>query len=316
MKYIIKIIVISIILSSSMFAEIGGKTSLYEFLRNESSSRAAGLGGSFVCFPNDPNVIFYNPAGLATLDSKLASFGFLKHLMDVNAGYASYAQQLDFLRGYIGVGVQYYNYGGFEELNEVGEKIGDFNAGDFALTFGYARKTETNFYYGMNLKLIYSSIADMSSAALAGDIGLFYSIPDEEINIGLSIQNCGVELKTYDGLSEGLPLDIKVGISKKLEHLPLNINLNFHHLNFSYNDFIERFKAFSVGGEFILSQYFKLRVGYNNLRRLDLKLGSSSGMAGLSLGLGAQVNKYFFDYSFSSYGAIGGLHRINLTTSL
>ena len=316
MKYIIKIIGISIIFSSVMFAEIGGKTSLYEFLRNESSSRAAGLGGSFVSFANDPNVIFYNPAGLATVDLRMASFGFLKHLMDVNAGYASYVQQLDFLDGYVGVGIQYYNYGGFEELNETGEKIGDFNAGDFALSVGYARKTETNFYYGLNLKLIYSSIASMSSAALAGDIGVFYSIPSDEINIGLSIQNFGVGLKTYNGLSEDLPLDIKIGISKKLEHLPLNINLNFHNLNFSYNDFIERFKAFSVGGEFTLSQYFKLRVGYNNLRRLDLKLGASSGMAGFSLGLGAEINKYLFDYSFTSYGAIGGLHRINLTTSL
>jgi long-subunit fatty acid transport protein len=316
MKYIIKIIGISIILSSAMFAEVGGKTSLYEFLRNESSSRAAGLGGSFVSFANDPNIIFYNPAGLATLNFKMASFGFLKHLMDVNAGYLSYVQQLDILDGYIGMGIQYYNYGGFEELNEVGEKIGDFNAGDLALSVGYATKTETNFYYGINLKLIYSSIATISSAALAGDVGFFYSIPSEEVNIGLSIQNFGVELKTYDGLSEDLPLDVKIGISKKLEHLPLNINLNFHHLNFSYNDFVERFKAFSVGGEFTLSQYFKLRVGYNNLRRLDLKLGFSSGMAGLSLGVGAQINKYLFDYAFTSYGAIGGLHRINLTTSL
>ena len=99
MRYIIKIIGISIIFSSVMFAEIGGKTSLYEFLRNESSSRAAGLGGSFVSFANDPNVIFYNPAGLATVDLRMASFGFLKHLMDVNAGYASYVQQLDILNG-------------------------------------------------------------------------------------------------------------------------------------------------------------------------------------------------------------------------
>ena len=316
MKYIIKIICITIILSSTTFAEIGGKSSLYEFLRNESSSRAAGLGGSFVSFANDPNIIFYNPAGLATVDTRIASFGFLKHLMDVNAGYVSYVQPLDLFSGYVGAGIQYYNYGGFDELNEVGEKTGDFSAGDIALSLGYARKNENNFCYGLNVKLIYSSIASMSSAALAGDIALFYSIPSDEINIGFSIQNFGVGLKTYNGFSEELPLDIKVGISKKLEHLPLNINLNFHHLNFSYNDFLERFKAFSVGGEFTLSQYLKLRVGYNNLRRLDLKLGASSGIAGFSLGLGAQIDKYLFDYAFTSYGAIGGLHRINLTTSL
>lgn len=315
MKYLISIFAVIFLIVNVAFGGGSSKTSAYEFLRNESSSRAAGLGGSFVCFAEDPNIIFYNPAGIATITNPTASFGFLKHLMDVNGGYASYAQRLDLLDGWIGVGLQYINYGDFDELNEIGDKTGSFSAGDFALSLDYAGKTENNISYGVNLKTIYSSIAGNSSVALAGDLGLFYSMPEQMVNMGLSVLNIGSQLKSYNGYNENLPMDIKVGVSKKLEHLPLNININFHHLNFSYDNFIERFKAFSIGGEFTLSQYIQLRVGYNNERRQDLELGSSAGFAGFSIGLGALINKYHFDYAFSSYGNVGALHRVNVTTN-
>jgi hypothetical protein len=315
MKYIISVFSVLFLSINIAISGGGSKTSAYEFLRNESSSRAAGLGGSFVCFADDPNIIFYNPAGIATINNKTASFGFLKHLMDVNGGYASYAQQLDLLDGWIGVGLQYINYGEFDALDDVGEKTGTFGAGDFAMSFGYARKTDNNISYGANIKVIYSSIADNSSVALAGDVGLFYTMPEQMVNMGVSVLNIGSQVQSYAGYNENLPLDIKIGVSKKLEHLPLNINLNFHHLNFSYDNFIDRLKAFSIGGEFTLSQYVQLRLGYNNERRQDLELGSSAGLAGFSIGLGALINKYHFDYAFSSYGNVGALHRINVSTS-
>ena len=315
MRYVISIFVVIILTVNVAVSGGGSKTSAYEFLRNESSSRAAGVGGSFVCFSNDPNIIFYNPAGISTVINRSASFGFLKHLTDVNGGYASYTQPLEIFDGYIGVGLQYINYGDFDETNETGDVTGSFSAGDFALSLGYAGKTTENLSYGASLKFIYSSIAGNSSAALAADAGVFYTMPEEMVNIGISVLNIGSQMQSFNGLDEKLPLDIKIGISKKLEHLPLNINLNFHHLNFSYDNFVDRLKAFSVGGEFTLSQYIQLRIGYNNERRNDLELGSSAGFAGFSLGLGALINKYRFDYSFSSYGNIGSLHRINLSTS-
>ena len=315
MKYLISIFAVLFLSINIALGGGGSKTSVYEFLRNESSSRAAGLGGSFVCFADDPNVMFYNPAGIATINNRTASFGFIKHLMDVNGGFASYVQPLDMLDGWVGVGLQYLNYGQFDALDDVGEKTGTFSAGDFAMSLSYARKTDNNLSYGVNLKIIYSSIAENSSVALAGDAGLFYSMPEQMVNVGFSVLNIGSQLQSYYGYNENLPLDIKIGVSKSLEHLPLNLNFSFHHLNFSYDNFIDRFKAFSIGGEFTLSQYVQLRVGYNNERRQDLELGSSAGLAGFSIGLGALINKYHFDYAFSSYGNIGALHRVNITTS-
>jgi hypothetical protein len=94
--------------------------------------------------------------------------------------------------------------------------------------------------------------------------------------------------------------------------LPLLFNLNFHKLNETTASFIDRFKPFSVGGEFTLSKVLQLRFGYDNEKRQELKIGTSAGLAGFSGGVGITVKEYKVDYALSSLGNIGSLHRISL----
>jgi len=122
-------------------------------------------------------------------------------------------------------------------------------------------------------------------------------------------------LKSYISTKEDLPLDVKIGISKRLEHLPLYLNLNFHKLNNSTDNFLDRFSAFSIGGEFTISQAIRLRFGYNNERRRELKIGTTAGLAGFSIGGGLVFEPYKIDYSFSSMGQIGALHRVTVGAS-
>jgi len=60
----------------------------------------------------------------------------------------------------------------------------------------------------------------------------------------------------------------------------------------------------------------RIRFGYDNQERKDLKIGSTAGLAGVSLGFGFIVKKYNVDYSYSSLGSIGGLHRFGISTNL
>jgi hypothetical protein len=87
-------------------------------------------------------------------------------------------------------------------------------------------------------------------------------------------------------------------------------------LNENTDSFGDRFRAFSVGGEFTLSKVIQFRFGYNNEQRKDLKIGTSSGLAGFSGGIGITVREYKVDYSLSSLGKIGNLHRISIATTL
>lgn len=286
----------------------------YVFLRNDASARAAGLGGSFVSMVNDPNGIFVNPAIVGTLNSRQISFGFFKNLVDINAGNASYGQQIEDF-GWVGAGIQYVNYGSMTRTDEQGNRLGTFSANDLAITVNYSNLMYDNLTYGINAKFIYSSIAEYNSTAIAFDLGFVYTIPQKLLSLGVSATNIGRQTNSYIGTREGLPFDISIGVSKQLEHLPLLLNVNFHQLNDADLSFTDHLKSFSLGGEFTLSSIVKLRVGYNNQRRQDLKLGTSSGMAGFCVGGGILVKGYMVDYAFNSFGAVGATHRVSVSTS-
>lgn len=283
----------------------------FVFMRNDYGARAAALGGSFISMTNDPNLIFYNPSGLATIERPQLSFGFFKHLLDINSGHVSYGSEIqDF--GFIGAGIMYINYGEFIERDELGNTLGTFSANEFAVSLGYAGRLTPEVLYGASAKFIYSGIADAVSSAVGVDIGAHWSLPEQRLTIGFSLLNIGTQLNPYYTVEEKLPLDLKVGATIQPEHLPLFLNLNFHKLNEPPTDFISRFRSFSLGGEFVVSTEVRLRFGYNNERRRDLKIGTSSGLAGLSFGGGIITDLYKIDYAFNSLGKIGSLHRISL----
>jgi hypothetical protein len=165
---------------------------------------------------------------------------------------------------------------------------------------------------GANIKYIHSSTAEYTSTAFAVDLGYLYQIPSQNITVGGSILNLGRQLTEYGSTREPLPLDVVIGITKRPEHLPVYLNLNFHKLNEQRSHVLDRLSSFTFGAEFLMSESVRLRVGYNNEQHKDLKLGTTAGLAGFSIGAGFILNEYVLDYAFNSYGKIGGLHRLSL----
>ena len=287
--------------------------SVYRFLSLDTNPRAAAVAGSFVATNDDPNVIFYNPAGINFLTGMPVSY--LKHLLDFNSASAVISQDFENL-GRFATAIQYINYGTFTEANSDGIKTGTFGASDMAFIIGYGNQLGENFYYGSNVKFIYSGIAGYSSTAYAFDVGLHYALPEENWNFGFSILNIGSQISSYAGKREELPLNIRLGFTKQLEKLPFKFFWSFNRLNERYNTFLKRFQQITAGGEFRFGKSFKLRFGYDNEQRKELKIGGTAGLAGFSLGVGFNVSRYVVDYTFSSLGSVGSLHRFGISTSL
>ncbi len=305
----------ALILTLFLVTQMLNAQSVYEFLRVENSPRAAAMAGSFVSNTDDPNVLFYNPAGIGMLEGQPASFSFLKHLVDIKSASLSYSRNIENI-GRFAAGVQYMNYGEFTRADEFANKIGTFGASDFAFSIGYSNILDKNFYYGISSKFIYSGIADRSSSAIAMDIGLLYVIPESKWSFGFSVLNMGAQLSNYVDTNEDLPLDIKVGASKTLAHLPFTFYLALNKLNEKGNGIKDKLKYFTFGGEFRISKVLRLRFGYDNEKRKDLKIGTTAGLAGFSIGLGANISKYKIDYAYSSLGSIGAFHRFGLSTNM
>ena len=69
--------IIFVLFFGLVFQVLGQNT--YDFLQLDSSPRASALGGAYVADIDDPNIIFYNPAGITNIDNIPISFSFLKH---------------------------------------------------------------------------------------------------------------------------------------------------------------------------------------------------------------------------------------------
>ncbi|MBS3946600.1 MAG: type IX secretion system protein PorQ [Melioribacter sp.] len=302
--------IILLLISTSTYSQ-----SIYKFLNLDTSPRAAAVAGSFVSNNDDPNVVFYNPAGINFLNNSPISFSFLKHLMDINSASLVYSREFESI-GRFSAAVKYINYGEFTKADANGTKYGNFGAGDIAFIVGYGNRLDQNFYYGANVKFIYSGIENYSSTALGVDLGLHYEIPDSKWNFGFSVLNLGGQLTSYIDTKEELPLDMRFGFSKQLENLPFRFFWSFNKLNEKQDNFIDRFKQITLGGEFKLGPSFRLRFGYDNEKRKELKIGTTAGLAGFSLGLGFNVSSYVVDYAFSSLGYIGSIHRFGISTNL
>lgn len=295
-------VLIFIFLSNNLTASSSAGTAGYEFLRTHIGARPSAMAGAFVSILGDIHSIFFNPAGLAPISGRLASATYLNHVLDFQSGFIGYTQPIKNV-GQIAFGINSMSYGELDETDAVGNKLGSFSAGSFAVTSSLGRSINENLMTGVSAKFIYISIDKYKSTAVALDFGIIYRVPFiDDMNVGLSVLNLGTALSAFIDHKDPLPLNVVLGFSKKLAHLPLQYSI-------TANKYIDDDIRFNIGGEFTLTDGVFLRLGYNSLGR-ELKIGAEGDQfAGISLGLGFLWKQMQFDYGLSSFGAIGYLNR-------
>ncbi|HRE58098.1 MAG TPA: type IX secretion system protein PorQ [Candidatus Kapabacteria bacterium] len=288
---------------------------VFQFLQLNASARAAALSGAFNAVADDPNAVFFNPASLATIEKRKVGFTFLKHVLDINSGLATYADNGQSF-GYWSGSVLFTSYGSFDRANNQGVVSGSFSGTDIAFMGTYSNYLDSTLSYGTTVKAIYSSIADANSMAIAVDAGILYRNVKSKLNIGFSILNIGAQLATYQGIRESLPLDARLGLSYRLRGLPLLVNVNLHHLTDETDNFFDRLSNFAVGGELYVGKAVQVRVGYDNAVRNAVNSDGQSSTAGFSGGVGIVTNKVNIDYGATVLFRSGTLHRIGVNLSL
>lgn len=321
-------------------AQTGG-TSTYQFLNLSNSARIAAMGSNFSPIKdNDITLSVANPSLITPEMNNQLALSYVDYYTDINYGFASYSKTFDKAGSFVG-SVQYITYGESIEMNEQGDEIGTFTGTETALTMGWGRELDSLFTIGANLKLLSSFLHTYSSYGLAVDIAATYHNPEKMFSASLIFRNIGRQIKTYQpGNSEALPFEIQLGLSKRLKHLPFRWSLLFTNLqkpDLTYEDPKETgqpnpftgeveedengigdkiFRHVVVGGEFMPTENFSLRFGYNYRRRQEMKLNSKLGTIGFSWGIGFRVSKFHFSYSRSAYHLVGSPNYITITTNL
>ena len=299
------IAIISCLLTAFTGLSFAQGTTGFELMRTEVSSRGASLAGAMSAVESGVDGLFYNPAALGTLEGHHTELTYFKHLLDIESGFLAYGRNIPGY-GTAAIGVNYINYGAFDEATAYGELTGEtFRAADFVFTAGFGRKAFNWLSLGANVKYARSEIWDRVATAYALDMGLLIFTPWDNTKIGFTACNIGKTIEGYYDYQDKLPLTYKLGVSKPLAHLPLVILLQLEQAQ--DNDLY-----FAAGGEFTISEIFLLRLGWNS-HGADQRVDSNNDIfAGVSGGFGFAVSGVFFDYAVNSWGELGTLMRFTI----
>jgi len=294
-------------------SKAGESVTGFDFLRLDLGARPAAMGGSFVSVEGDVHSLRYNPAGLSRVMDKSLALTVQTLTQDIRYGFAGFVTALG--PGKLGVGLFYLNYGSIQRTDIFGNEDGTFSPGDFVLNLAYSDSLGKGWRWGVGVKVIQSVIDDYSALGAAADAGVLYTFPNRPLSIGFSILNAGHGIQAFVNQKEKMPVTYQLGVSQRLEHLPLLISLNIIKYHYESSDWPLGL-YWALGGEFTLSSHFFLRWGYNARGREQHIQAANDWMTGFSTGFGVLFSRYRIDYSYGSQGGLGQQNTMTFSIEL
>lgn len=298
------------IVFSLLLAPVPGTAQVYRFLNLPASPRLAALGGQPVSLPDASAAMAHaNPAYLASTHHRQFTSSIARQVGDVTLGFATFAYDLQHL-GTLSASVRYAGYGTLTQRDAAGQALAGFGAYDVAATLGYATTVGPALRYGLTLNLIRSDYTHTASTAWSVSGGLLYTLPQQQGTIGVALLNAGNQFASFNGEREDLPLDLRAGYSRKLQYLPLRLTFTGSRLHDRDLSLAEHLEA---GGEFLFSESFIFRLGYNHLAHEDLKTDNRIDMSGVGIGIGLRIKGVRVDMSRTSQSVVGPIHHLGTT---
>lgn len=289
-----------------------GRT-IFNFLNLPSSSHVLAVSGKNISMTDDDaSISVTNPALMANVSDRSICFNFISYMQGSNAGSLNYIQNTG-KRGNWGIGSQFVGYGEIPETDFEGNATGSTSAFDMNLYGGYSYMLSDYWTGGAYGKFLYSRYAGYTSIGLAVDLGINYYDEDKDFSFSTVFSNLGGQVRAFGDVKESIPVDMQIGITKGFRSLPLRIHLTlsdmFHWKSSDYYNGGEEANA----GQVILSHLnlgadlmlWRGRVwaglGYSFRRGYEMQAGGSSHAAGLTLGVGINIKKIKFGFSYGNY---------------
>ena len=289
----------------------------YNFLRLPISAHAAALGGENITISDDDaTLVFNNPALLQNITDKTLNLNMMTYMQRTVTASASFARAWG-ERASWGISGRYMDYGQMKETDITGEETGSFGARDVAIGGTISYGLTNSISGGVTAKLAASYMGQYNSLAVLVDLGLNYRNDDSDLSISAVAKNLGGQVDAFEDDFERMPLDLQLGITKRLLNSPLRLSFTLTRLNdWEYN----LGKHINVGADLLLGEQFYVAAGYNFLRASEMKIssgdGSSSHGAGLSLGGGLQLERLKLHVAYGKYHVSASSLLINISYSL
>lgn len=325
----------------------GPGTTNANFLKAGQGVRPIAMGETYISLGHGIDTLYWNPAGLAQLQSPEATFTHSFWVQEIGTEYLAFGMPMGPI-GAFGGGITYMNAGTITQTleDEYGNYIGtggDVSAMSLAVIGTYAQKLGRlipikdpiiqNTLIGASLRIVSESIDQASILGGAIDIGAIWrqteAISIKEKHSIDAMRGIGDKIINYrDGGWRAGFVAQNLGMTSD-QMMPINFRAGVGYL---INDAlttngqatlaldallpVDNNIKLSVGGEYAYiteTSRMALRFGYrigNEIQDLDSLAGLTAG-AGFSMLLGPA--RYQIDYAFVPYGDLGTTHRASLT---
>ena len=312
-----KAIIATVFTISALNLSAQESQTVYNFLRLPVSAHVAALGGDNITISDDDaSLLLHNPALAGNVTDRTLSLNMMTYMEGSITASANFVRACG-ERGTWAIGGQFMNYGTMKEVNSYGEQTGDFSAKDICISGTFAYALSQHLSGGITAKAITSYIGQYNSLAMGVDLGLNYFDVERQWSVSAVARYLGGQLKAYEDDFERMPLDLQLGITKRLVGSPLRLSATLVRLN-DWQYGIGHHLV--IGADMLLSEQFYLAAGYNALRAKEMKLtdseGSSTHGAGLSIGAGLTLQRIKLHVAYAKYHVTTGSLLVNFSYSL
>ena len=296
----------------------------FQFLSVISNAKAAGMAGAVNSLELGSGSLFFNPAGMAGMDSRFEATASLNQWI-ASMKHLTFSTALNLSPrtkslGVLGLTVQSVDYGEILATmvadNDQGYvDLGTFQPSAISVGIGYAKMLSDRFSVGGQVKFVRQDIGESfvpvsgdsltekrsyNLAPMAFDFGTLFKTGFHSLAFGMSVRHFSKEVKYVE---EGfqLPLVFTIGISMDLM------------------DFAEQMKpkhslVLSVDATHDRSYPEQLMIGinYSLMKILMLRAGYITGDDEEKFSYGFGVSKYGLDldYGYTPFGLLGNVQRM------
>jgi hypothetical protein len=324
-------------------AQIGGRYA-FESLSLPVNARVTALGGTVInVIDDDVSLAQLNPALTDSLMDNQLAINHNFYFAGIQNGNIAFGKSLKKLGVHTHIAINYVDYGNFQLTDEIGNVNGEFSAGEIGLIVGAGKRLNERIRGGVNLKILSASYESYNAIGLGIDVGFHYQKPGANYSWALVLRNFGGEMTALVDEKRFLPFEIQLGYTRKLAHLPFRFsivgqNLQKWYVRFDdpdvdnqtdiFNNVSSKsgfsksvdniFRHLIFNGEFLIgsAEQFRLRFGYNHLRKQELKVTTFRSLAGFSLGFGFNIKKIKFDYGLGYYHISGATNHLSIRLNM
>ena len=336
------LVILTLALQSFNYSQNNVATTSAAFLEIGPGARSIGMGSAYVSVADDASSIYWNPAGIASLNQTEVQSFYTPWLVETNFYYNSAVIPIGV---YGSIGLSFTSITMDEmmvrtvqdpEPNEYGQK---FDAGNISMGIAYAKRLTDRFSFGFQTKFIQESIWQMKAQGYAVDIGTMF-VTKSNLNIGMSISNFGGKLG-MQGVNTLVDIDIDETIYGNNDRIDGSLGTSQWPLPLLFRFGLSKKFAFSPTMDFLVAvdaihpnnnpEYINVGFEYSIMDLISFRLGkshsfydlNSSGKTigpehGISLGTGIKykiprgplVN---VDYVFSDYGVFSNVQGYSIS---